>query len=521
MILSSGIVSPDDPGEVLAEQYTYKPSFCVKEKIPGYLTDKPAVIHLSGGRQLFVDDFLIDRTDLERKFYQAEMVEENPILEPRTSAEMDNGICPVAAPFKDGICFDPADRKYKLWYQAGWFGGVAYAESFDGISWFRPPVGIAGTNLVIPRRKERIRDGCCVWMDPFEPACRYKMFLFSRDKLKREYSELRTSENGVLWSDPVYFKSGGDTTSFFYNPFRNKWALSVRCIWEKGRFLYRYRSYREADSFLGIAKCEKEYFWQSADEKDLRDEVYDCDPQLYSLDCVAYESVMLGMFQVYTGPHNDIAGKLGSPKQCNLYLGFSRDGLVFSRLNRKAFISGTKIKGHWREGYIHPAGGICIVRGDELFFYFGAWSGNSPKNGRHMYAGGSTGVAKLRRDGFASLGTDTTGYVETPAVDFYGEALWVNAACEGIRIEIQSVEGHPLPGLSFQECIEEPVYSTKKRIRWKKEGMLKKYAGIPVRIVFKLKKGELFSFWFSDYTEGKSRGYLAAGSVGHKGIRDD
>src|SRR4051812_2216244 len=35
-------------------------------RIPSYLTDPPAVIPIQVGRQLFVDDFLIEQTDLKR-----------------------------------------------------------------------------------------------------------------------------------------------------------------------------------------------------------------------------------------------------------------------------------------------------------------------------------------------------------------------------------------------------------------------------------------------------------------------
>jgi len=38
--------------------------------VPPYLTHLPAVIPIDVGRQLFVDDFLVDRTNLRRSFHQ-------------------------------------------------------------------------------------------------------------------------------------------------------------------------------------------------------------------------------------------------------------------------------------------------------------------------------------------------------------------------------------------------------------------------------------------------------------------
>ena len=230
---------------------------------------------------------------------------------------------------------------------------------------------------------------------------------------------------------------------------------------------------------------------------------------------------MLGIFQIFKGPHNAVAEQLGEPKKCDLYIGFSRDGIQFSRLNRKPFIAGSGVHGAWDEGYIHPASGICIVNGDELLFYFGAWSGNSPRMGRHMYAGGSTGVATLRRDGFAALTTNSTGRMSTPPVCFHGEGLWVNAQCKSLRAEIQDKNGHALPGLSFQNCICRSVNSTKQQVLWNSAVSLHAISGKPVRIAFELEQGKLFSFWISIDKSGSSGGYLAAGSVQHSSIKDE
>lgn len=519
MILHNGIISPDKVGEVLPDCYRHRPSFCVSPHTPGYLLRKPAVIPIDCGRQLFVDDFLIEYTELQREFFSPRPVGKGPVLAPETALELNSGICPVAAPFKDGAFYDAADRKFKLWYQAGWFGTIAYAESSDGIHWERIPIR-QGTNSVLPFRRDRVRDGACVWLDQESQDERFKMYLFTRDSAKREYSELRISADGLTWSRPVELMPGGDTSSFFYNPFRNRWVMSVRRIYQDGAYLYRYRSYREADSFMGLAECKEEFFWQSADAEDQRDSVYDCDPQLYSLDCVAYESLLLGMYQIYKGPHNLIAEKLARPKRCDLYLGFSRDGLQFSRENRTPFLAGTGSDGDWNEGYIHPAGGLCIVNDESLYFYFGAWSGVSPRLGRHMYAGGSTGLAELRRDGFAALTTKGMGQIVTPVVRFTGEDLWVNASCKALRAEVRSCENLPLEGLSFEDCLYEPIDSVKKLVRWKRQELFKKAAGQPVRIAFEISDGALYSFWVAHNAQGASGGYLAAGSTRNMGIRD-
>jgi len=131
-----------------------------------YLEAPPDLIPIDGGRQLFVDDFLVASTTLKRSYHAAKQHPAAPVLSPETEVELNGGHCPVAAPFNDGVWYDPADGRFKLWYHAGWFDGTALATSRDGLHWERPALEIVpGTNLVIPPRKGHRRDGCLVWLD--------------------------------------------------------------------------------------------------------------------------------------------------------------------------------------------------------------------------------------------------------------------------------------------------------------------------------------------------------------------
>ena len=69
----------------------------------------------STGRQLFVDDFLIEENWLEKRFHQA-VLDETPVLAPETPMEWNKGVALVAAPFTDGCWYDPADGVYRLYY---------------------------------------------------------------------------------------------------------------------------------------------------------------------------------------------------------------------------------------------------------------------------------------------------------------------------------------------------------------------------------------------------------------------
>lgn len=94
-----------------------------------YLKNTPEMIKIDIGRQLFVDDFLIESTTLERAFGKPEVHPKSPVLTPLTQEEMDNGNCPMAALFNDGCWYDP-----KVWYMPGWFHATAIAISYDGLN---------------------------------------------------------------------------------------------------------------------------------------------------------------------------------------------------------------------------------------------------------------------------------------------------------------------------------------------------------------------------------------------------
>ena len=145
---------------------------------------------------------------------------------------------------------------------------------------------------------------------------------------------------------------------------------------------------------------------------------------------------MLGAFAIFHGPENDRAAQLGRPKINDLQLAYSRDGFHWHRPHREAFIGASRRWGSWNYGYVHAAGGVCLVVGDELWFYYGAFSGQGSifkpgESGKYphdnaMYAGGHTGLATLRRDGFASMEADGEGELETRPLKFSGQYLFVN-----------------------------------------------------------------------------------------------
>src|SRR5438093_4909054 len=152
-------------GIVLPEPWPPRYEFRREPAAPPYLASPPAVVPVDVGRQLFVDDFLVDSTTLVRTFHRPDM-HQQPVLAPeRPWEQLERGAArsnPTAAVFSDAVLWDDADRRFKMWYMSGYTGSTCYATSSDGLHWVKPRLDVvAGTNVVNPMR----RDSSTVWLD--------------------------------------------------------------------------------------------------------------------------------------------------------------------------------------------------------------------------------------------------------------------------------------------------------------------------------------------------------------------
>ena len=484
-----------------------------------YLEQPPEVIPIDLGRQLFVDDFLIERTTLSRAFHRARYHPANPVLEADKPWEQ-QGRAPCAMPFSDGVWYDPQEKLFKMWYMGGYVQSTCYATSKDGVHWQKPELDVEpGTNVVL--REER--DSSTVWIDHREtdPKKRYKMFTAVRSDGPGGWTlTYRVSADGVHWSKRIASAPGvGDRTTVFFNPFRSVWVLSRR-IFVGGRSR-AYREHPDPVACLG-ENGEGQSLWVGADRLDPhhpKPEFSGNQPQLYNLDAVAYESLLLGLFSVWQGPHNGECARLGIQKRNEVLLGFSRDGFHWHRPDRRPFIGANPTVGAWNWGNVQSAGGGCLVVGDKLYFYV---SGRAI-NDKFWDGDCSTGLAVLRRDGFASMDAgDREGVLTTRPVRFGGKHLTVNvAAAEGeLRAEVLDRAGQVIQPFTRANCL--PVRADKTLVAVKFNGAddLSTLAGRPVRLRFFLRKGSLYSFWLSPDGSGASGGYVAGGGPGLNGPTD-
>ena len=495
-----------------------------------YLKNGPRVVPIDLGRQLFIDDFLIEATDLKRQFHQPKYHEKSPILKPEMAWEKSKTAA-FAAPFSDGVWFDSKQKMFMMWYRSA-TGRTCLALSEDGVEWKRPELDLEPTSNVVLKSN---RDAATVVLDyqADDEKERFKLFE-ARTKKSPYHIALRVSADGKKWSDEVKVSGPSwDRSTIFYNPFRSLWVASIRGhdhVGQEG--VHRLRCYREANNardVLGWTQhtdlvAKGDYIpgdlqpWVAADKLDPRNpdpRFKHIEPQLYNLDVFPYESLLVGLFTIWQGPDNETCHALGIHKRNEVLVGFSRDGFHWDRSNRDRFLGVSEDSKAWNAGNVQSVGGGCLVVGDKLYFYC---------SGRTMQPAdsGATGLATMRRDGFASMDAgDVQSSLTTKLLKFSGANLFVNFESQrgGLQVEVMDEQGKVIEEFSRDKCLPLVGDSAKLMVRWRGGKDLSSLAGKPVRLRFYLTKGSLYSFWVGD-AKGASNGYVGAGGPGFMNNQD-
>ena len=231
-------------------------------RTPPYLVSPPPVIEIDVGRQLLVDDFLVDKQastgELQRHWGTPVWHPANPVLSPTEAWERG-----WARARPGGLWWEPELKLFRIWYQCGWAcsatnpGSVGdcnmlcIATSPDGVNWSKPrlPHGPRpGTNIVLARPL----DTATVWRDEdaASPSERYKLAIVPTNGTASElpaghgHYSLYSSIDGVSWVLRVN-ESGvtEDGDSIWYNPFRKRFVFSIKAPSYYDKKFYKGKSF--------------------------------------------------------------------------------------------------------------------------------------------------------------------------------------------------------------------------------------------------------------------------------------
>jgi hypothetical protein len=166
----------------------------------------------------------------------------------------------------------------------------------------------------------------------------------------------------------------------------------------------------------------------------------------------------------------------------------SRGGARYDRTFMQSFIRPGLDKGNWVSRNGVPATGIVQTGPTEMSIYVG-----------QNYVQPTAHLARytMRLDGFASVHADyEEGEMLTKPIVVEGDHLVLNCATSaagGIRVEVQTVDGEPIPGYTLEECPVLVGDSIERRVKWVTVPDVSGLRGQAVRLRFVMKDADLFA----------------------------
>ncbi|MBQ4087756.1 MAG: hypothetical protein IJC78_05875, partial [Clostridia bacterium] len=468
----------------------------------------PGIPEIADDTQMFIDDYIIDETNLTRTFHQGKKTE--PVFQGEKDYWENGGQYIYGT-----VMYDEEEQLYKMWYQTfnkdKVSGGdaaavmAAYATSEDGENWTKPQLGIvsypesAGGESTTNNNLMGNAHIMSVFKDNEAPASqRYKMITYGHGG----YYICRYSPDGVNWTDGGKVHNGADVIT----------------------------AARDADgTYYGTAKLQNEImrrdFWTFTgnDVNDLETSV----PANSLADMIDAKSVYrsdsygMGLYDkdgVYVGFNwlFFLTGHTYGEGIIEPNIAFSRDlKEEWQRPTRDAMIPLGE-EGSIDDGMIFTASYATEV-GDEIWMFCGGWDGDHGISDRNA----AIYITKWRMDGFASL--DGTGTLKTKPVIFDGGALNLNAngAKGAIRVELQDENGTPIPGYTKADCDAITTDSVKHTVSWNGKTDVSALSGTPVTVCITAENSEIYSFAFGEndgvsvkmYQNGEKIDALVNGNV--------
>lgn len=476
---------------------------------PDDVSDWP--LKIDARHQLFVDDFIISKIEqLTRQFHQPIKHPANPL--------MPGGYM--------GVLHDEKQGRFRMW------NVLDYHTSADGIRWSAP----------IPMFQDDFRHETKAQLRGFmynpdlpEREGRYKaiverrfseeakepggFYLYhSRDGLKWDLrprwpvlqrthnlmrpAEFRPQGTGSVrefrWDGTDHFQGNGvgDTSTFRYDTvlkryiFDGKFGLYLppQKIQELGLGMdgkprLRLRTFSESEDLI---------HWSPPRFLMYPDRLDPTDRQMYAHVGFVYESMWLGTLQA-------MRFHATGWKQTDLHLTYSRDGRHWLRPREREPFIPLGGPDSWDADYSTPCYTAPVLVNGELFFYFGGSRNPERDKDPEKRWPIHIGLAKLRRDGFASLNAGATpGQIVTRPLTFAGKNLLVNAdVADGgwVKAGVLSRNSQPVAGHELENAVPLTQNTTKGRMTWKAQEKLPSLEEDHLRIQFQLKNAKLYSFW--------------------------
>jgi len=433
-------------------------------------------INIGSRRELFVDDFLIEKL-VDAKFVAHQPEAQEAVI--ACEEPWEGNTSAYFTLFQDGELF-------RMYYRGSHWDVAAkkethpeftcYAESRDGLSWTKPKLGLFEFNGSKENNIVWTGDGthCFTPFKDQNPDCLADAKYKALSGIPKRSLHAYQSADGIRWkrirSEPVITEGAFDSQNLAF------WDTERNCYVDYHR--------TKADGVRHIMTATSSDFlnWTK--------------PVLLNFGDAPSEHLYTNAIQQYVrAPHLLIGFPTRfQPKTQQVEPVFmtSRDGLRFKRWPDALIpITAPAERDGNRSNYM--TWGLLQLPGrpNELSVYAT----------ERYYAGPGSRVRRFtfRTDGFVSIHAEAKSELLTKPVIFTGKQLTLNfktAATGSVKAELQDASGKPIPGFALADCKTLQGDAIDQPVTWHAD--LSKLSGQPVRIRFVLENTDLFAMKFAN-----------------------
>ena len=491
-------------------------------------------------RQLFVDDYLIEKMDgVKRVLNPVTKHPKNPLV---VSDRPWEG---VDVYVYGTVLYDEERGLYRMWYTSWRPHVVCYAVSKNGLQWEKPALslqsggGSSRTNIV---RQDGMGSGhedyvYGVIYRPSDPYLnrRYKRLCYLGAGSYRWGAAF--SGDGLSWKmlrdrkGPLGCKAvlkGAECCGLAYDELADGYIGFPKLYEFRGnghqteKFERRSAAIATSADFIDWTEPKMILVPDTRDDELAAERIAeargilstDDGPEWYNahfyLMCgFPYEGMYLGLLCVFDvsgggGNRKFRAGGEDGPIQVELVS--SRDLEHWERVADRALVIPRGPDGAWDGGMIYTSNRPVIV-GDEIRIYYGGMShthgspvyGNDSQAARKARAETKTGIGlgTLRLDGWVSIEAgEKEGTLTTKPLVLEGKRLLINASAPAgeVAVAILDPSGAPIPGFTGDDCDVFTGDSVRHVVTWRGNSNVARIAGKPVVLRFGLTNAKLYSF---------------------------
>ncbi len=463
-------------------------------------------LDIGSQRELFVDYYLIDQLDKIRLVLNRPR-DEGIVL--RFDSPWEGAFCGYCTVIHDGPL-------YRLYYRGLPSAGAdsnrkqvtCYAESKDGIHWRKPNLGL----FTVQGRK----DNNVVLADAASATHNFSPMLDTRPGVPpaERYKAIGgtmvsgliawTSPDGIHWKklrpEAVISKSMVPFSYMFDSQNVAFWSSSEKkylCYFRVSKDGFRRIARSTSDDFVHWSKpilMEYRHRGRPAPIEHLytnQTSPYFRAPQLY----VSIAARFMPRRQVITAEQAKaihVNPRYFKDTSDAIFMTSRGDG-IYDRTFLSSFIRPGIGAHNWVSRTNYPALNVVQTGPTEMSVYV-----------NQDYAQPTAHLRRysMRLDGFASAHADYFGgTLLTRPIIFSGKQLSINfstSAAGGIRVELQTADGKPIPGFTAADCREQIGNEINRIVSWKGKRDLSEWVGKPVRLRIVLKDADLYSLQFVD-----------------------